>query len=156
MVIYQRKETVSWPPIALIHWRLKSSTAGRSPSHRRGPGCYLEPRVLSSGKDSPLLGCARAVCRPACSHPQCLRRHPPAGPRALGCSGNPLRGLAGVLVMAPASPWWHLVAGSSTFSQLKAQLDSGPAYTRTRADRMRVRRTCRIRSKISNKAKFSS
>ena len=51
LVIYQGRETVRWPPIALIHWRLKYSTVRRSSTHRHDADCYLCPTLLSSGKD---------------------------------------------------------------------------------------------------------
>ena len=51
LVIYQGRETIRWPPIALIHWRLKYSTVRRSSTHRHDADCYLCPPLLSSGKD---------------------------------------------------------------------------------------------------------
>ena len=76
LVIYQGRETVRWPPKALIHLSLKYSTARRSLTHRRDANCYLCPPLLSSGKANcylcpPLLSSGKdwLDCRCGCSDP---------------------------------------------------------------------------------------
>ena len=97
LVIYQGRETVRWPPIALIHWRLKYSTVRRSSTHRHDADCYLCPPLLSSGKDltdwtvnvGALTRTLKHTHTHTHTHTQCRSRHLPAGHGALGYSGPP-------------------------------------------------------------------